>query len=133
MMALSTDLVCLVSLTLFGVALAHLPALARMRAAGVGWGLGNRAQQPAVPDWVDRADRAHRNLLDNLPLYAVAILTVALVGRSDAVSAAAALTLVGARLLHAITYIGGITALGLRSAAYFVAFGATLTILSRLL
>lgn len=104
-----------------------------MRVAGTTWGIGNRTEQPQVPDWVGRADRAHKNLIDNLPLYAVAILAVAVAGRSDSTSAIAAAVLLGARVLHSALYIAGVTFLGMRSGAYFVALLATLTILSRLL
>jgi uncharacterized MAPEG superfamily protein len=132
-MRISADLVCLIVLALWGVILAHLPAAARIRAAGLAWGMGNRTEAPPVPDWVHRADRAFRNHVDNLPLYAIAILTVAVAGKADGVSATAALVLAGARVVHSVSYIAGITVLGLRSNAYFVALGACLVILSRLL
>lgn len=133
-MTMTTDLCCLILLGLLTVPLAHLPSLRRMRGAGTAWGLGNRdTPPPPMPAWVERADRAHRNLLDNLPFYAISILVVALLGKQDGMSATASMTLLGARLAHAALYIGGVTFLGLRSGAYFVALGACLVILSRLL
>ncbi len=132
-MTITTDLLCLSLLALWSVPLAHLPAVARMRAAGTAWGLGNRDQAPEVPDWVKRADRAQRNHLDNLPLYAIAILSVAVAGRADHLSAVAALAILLARVFHSIVYIAGITTLGLRSTAYFVALFACLVVFSRLL
>jgi len=48
MMRISTDLVCLVLLALWGVPLAHLPAIGRMRVAGLGWAIGNRGEAPKV-------------------------------------------------------------------------------------
>ena len=132
-MAITTDLCCLTILGLWSVPLAHLPAVARMRAAGAVWGAGNRENAPPVPDWVGRADRAQRNHLDNLPFYAIAILVVALCGKADSVSATAAMALLGARVAHGILYIAGVTFLGLRSLAYFVALASCLVILSRLL
>lgn len=132
-MRIGTELVCLVFLSLWGVLLAHLPAVARMHIAGTRWGMGNRTEDVKVPEWVGRADRAYRNHVDNLGFYAIALLVVSLSGKGDVVSATAAQVLFGARIVHSVSYIAGITVLGLRSLAYFTALGACLVVLSRLL
>lgn len=134
MIAVNTELYCLVGLATLCVPLAHLPAIARILKVGAAWGVGNRDQDlPGLPAWIGRADRAHKNLVENIAFYCAALFAVLITGRCDGVTHVAALTLVGARLCHAALYIGGVTFLGLRSGAYFVALASTLTLLSRLL
>jgi uncharacterized MAPEG superfamily protein len=69
---------------------------------------GNRENMPEITGWGGRAQRAHRNMLENLVLFAILVLTAKAAGvRND-------MTLLGAQLFfwgrvaHAAIYIAGI-------------------------
>ncbi|TYQ27771.1 MAPEG family protein [Pseudanabaena sp. UWO311] len=126
---MNSDLTSLTILALWGIALNHTPAIARVLRSNVAWGMGNRETSPDVPAWVERADRAQRNHHDNLAAIAIVILSAQVMGKTDAITGIAAIVIVTSRILHSLTYIFGIV--GLRSLAYFVALGALLVIVWR--
>ena len=127
---MNTDLICLLILALWTVPLNHVPALARLAEAGVGWGLSNREKMPDVPPWVGRADRAQRNHHDNLALTATVIFMAQITGNADGITAISSIVVVTMRVLHGIFYMIGIPVL--RSLAYFIYILALLTIVWRL-
>ncbi|MBD0268882.1 MAG: MAPEG family protein [Cyanobacteria bacterium Co-bin8] len=128
---MTVDLVCLLILALWSIPLNHIPAIARVTQSNVAWGMGNRETSPKVPAWVERADRAQRNHHDNLAMIAAVILTAAVAGQADGVTAIASIVVVVMRLLHSLSYMLGI--IGLRSLVYFAALGALLVIVWRTL
>ena len=93
--------------------------------------LGNRDHPPDLPAWAWRADRAHRNMLENFPHFAAFVLAANLAGLANWQTALGATIFFWARLAHAIFYIAGIWRL--RAVAYFAGFGGELLILFRLL
>ena len=97
---------------------------------GLAWGFGNRAAKLAVADWVGRAERAHRNLIENLAPFAILVLVAQVAGRADARTALGATLFFWARVGHAAVYIAGIPYL--RTAVFFVGTAGELLILSRL-
>ncbi|MEM8637648.1 MAG: MAPEG family protein [Cyanobacteria bacterium P01_G01_bin.54] len=115
---MTLDLIALLVLALWTVPLNHLPALARMQTAGVQWALSNRAENPNIPDWVGRADRAQRNHLDNLALIATIVLLAHAVGRVDHITAIAAVVITTSRISHSLFYLIGQPLA--RSLSYFV-------------
>jgi uncharacterized MAPEG superfamily protein len=64
--------------------------------------LGNREDPPPLPAWASRADRAHRNMLENLPHFAVLALLVNAIGLANAHSALGATMFFWARVAHAL-------------------------------
>ena len=130
-MTLTTDLLCLMILALWTIPLNHIPAIARFQQAGLDWAMGNRDTSPKVPDWVGRADRAQRNHHDNLAMIAAVILTAAVTGQSDGVTAIAAIVIVAMRILHSVFYMLGVPAI--RSTAYFGSILGLLVIVWRIL
>ncbi len=93
--------------------------------------LGNRENPPPLPPWASRADRAHRNMLENFPHFAVLVLVVNAAGLANSQTAVGATVFFWARLAHAIIYIAGTWQL--RAIAYFVGVAGELLILFRLL
>ncbi len=95
--------------------------------------LGNREHPtpPPLPPWAGRADRAHRNMLENFPHFAALVLVVNAAGRANAQTALGATIFFWARLAHAILYISGIWQF--RAIAYFAGVGGELLILLQLL
>lgn len=98
---------------------------------GMEWGLGNRDQPMQFPAWVDRAKRAHNNLLENLPTFAILVLVATATGNLNFWTALGAGLFFFARVIYAAIYIAGIT--GLRTVIFFVGTVGQLLILLQLI
>ncbi len=113
---MTTDLLCLLILALWSIPLNHTPAIPRVIAGGLSWGLGNREESPEVAPWVERADRAQRNHHDNLASIAILILITHVSRQADEITTIASIVILCSRLVHGLAYIAGIGAV--RSFAY---------------
>ena len=69
---------------------------------------GNRESMPEITGWAGRAIRAHRNMMENLPLFAVLVLIAHVAGRNNAICILGEQIFVWGRLAHAILYTAGI-------------------------
>jgi uncharacterized MAPEG superfamily protein len=69
---------------------------------------GNREGMPEIKGWGGRAARAHRNLLENLVLFAALVLVAVAAGRTNAMTLLGAQIFVWARLIYAAVYIVGL-------------------------
>lgn len=110
--------------------LAWLPAsVCKFRTYGWGWLLSNRsvAGLPPLPEWGQRASRAHENLKENFPGFAVAVLLLALTGGFDRGTHLAAGLFAIARLVHMPVYIRGLV--WPRVISWILGVGATLYLL----
>jgi uncharacterized MAPEG superfamily protein len=111
---------------LFLLLLAVLLTFAQMLVAVVGATLqvglprlaGNREGMPPVTGWAGRAQRAHRNMLESLVLFAVLVLIAVMTDKANAATLFGAQVFVWARLAYAAIYIFGIP--WLRTAAWSV-------------
>jgi len=86
---------------------AGLPALA-----------GNREGLAPASGWAGRAARAHRNMIENLVLFAALILIATLSNRTDSMTLLGAQIFFWARLVYAFVYLAGIP--WLRTGVWFV-------------
>ncbi|MBV8116307.1 MAG: MAPEG family protein [Silvibacterium sp.] len=89
---------------------------------------GNREGMGDCPGWVGRAQRAHRNMLENLPLFAAAVLVTAAAGKANDMTALGAQIFFYARLVYVPIYLLGVH--WLRTAAWtasMVGLGVILT------
>ena len=68
----------------------------------------NREDLPAIVGWAGRAQRAHRNMLENLVLFAVLVLLAQVAGKANAMTALGAQLFFWGRLAHAAVYLAGI-------------------------
>ena len=84
---------------------------------GLGALAGNR-DGFAPEGMAGRASRAHRNMLENLPLFAALVLVVQLAGLNSDLTALGAQIFVIARLVYGVIYIIGVP--WLRTATWFV-------------
>lgn len=103
------ELQMLALMTLFFM-LAWLPAsVSKYQTYGWGWLLSNRstAGLPPLPEWGQRAERAHANLMANYPGFTVAVLLLAITGGFTQGTRVAAAVFVAARMLHMLFYIRG--------------------------
>ncbi len=79
---------------------------------------GNRDAVPAFGGWVGRAQRAHRNMLESLVLFAVLVLIAVMTDKANAATLFGAQVFVWGRVAYAAIYLFGIP--WLRTAAWFV-------------
>lgn len=86
-----------------------------------------------LPDWVNRANRAHMNAVESLAPFAVVVLIAALLGVSTPVTVATAAIFFWARLAHAVIHISGVGVLMVRTVIFTVAWGAFMTFALELL
>ncbi len=70
--------------------------------------LGNREDTPKLTGLAGRAQRAHLNMIENLPLFIALVLAAQVSNRLDAVTLLGAQLFFWARLLYAVVYIVGI-------------------------
>jgi uncharacterized MAPEG superfamily protein len=79
---------------------------------------GNREGLAPLAGWAGRAQRAHRNMLENLVLFAALILICAVTNKTNATTLLGAQLFLWARLAYAVIYLAGIPYL--RTAAWVV-------------
>ncbi len=107
---------------LWSAALTLLLAIIAASAATLELGLprlaGNRENMPELAGWAGRAQRAHRNMLENLVLFAIVVLAARLTNVSNAVTLLGAQLFFFGRIAHAILYVAGIP--WLRTLAWLV-------------
>jgi len=69
---------------------------------------GNRDNLPVFAGWAGRAQRAHRNMLESLVLFACVVLIAVIAGRTDRITLLGAQLFFWARLAYAVIYLIGI-------------------------
>jgi len=69
---------------------------------------GNREPLPELTGWAGRATRAHRNMLENLVLFAVLVIVAHMAGVANETTVLGAQLFLWARLAYAIVYLIGI-------------------------
>ena len=100
-----TLLTCAVVLAL---AQAVLAVLGAMMQVGLPALAGNREGLPEITGWAGRAARAHRNMLENLVLFAALVLVAVAAGRTNAMTLLGAQIFIWARLAYAGVYVVGL-------------------------
>lgn len=97
---------------------------------GMEWGLGNRDQPLRLPDWAERAKRAHYNMVENLAPFAILVLVAHVSGHANATTALGSVIFFVSRVAHGAVYIAGITVV--RTIVFFAAIAGELLIFSQL-
>ena len=69
---------------------------------------GNRDNVPQLHGWAGRAARAHRNMLENLTLFAVLVMVTQTTGTSNAGTVLGAQLFLWARVAYAVLYVAGV-------------------------
>ena len=69
---------------------------------------GNREDLPKMTGWAGRAERAHRNMLENLILFAILVLVAQAAGVRNGMTLLGAQLFFWGRVAHAVLYIAGI-------------------------
>jgi len=91
---------------------------------------GNRENMPEMASWAGRAARAHRNMLENLVLFAILVFAARFANISNAMTVLGAQLFFFGRLAHSVIYLAGIP--WLRTAAWTVSVIGLLLILWQL-
>ena len=104
------------------VALAVVQMLVAVNGAMLQVGLptlaGNHERFPEITGWAGRAARAHRNMLENLPLFAILILVALVAGKTNDMTLLGAQLFFWGRLAYAAVYVAGVP--WLRTGVWFV-------------
>ncbi len=79
---------------------------------------GNREDVPVLAGWAGRAQRAHRNMIENLVLFAALVIVAHLAGKTGGMVLLGAQIFFWARLAYALIYVAGIP--WLRTASWAV-------------
>ena len=110
------------SLLLWSAALALVLVVVSVIGAQMQVGLppliGNRDGMPEITGWAGRAQRAHRNLLENLVLFAILVLVARSLAITNAATELGAYLFFWGRVAHAGFYIAGLP--WVRTAAWAV-------------
>jgi uncharacterized MAPEG superfamily protein len=100
------------SLLVWSVLLAFVQVLVAVMGAQMQVGLltlvGNREKFPEITGWAGRAARAHRNMVENLVLFAALVLVAVAAGKTNATTLLGAQLFFWARVAYAIVYLIGI-------------------------
>ena len=112
--------------TIIFTSLTWLPyILNRIVVRGLGGAMGYEANQPHA-EWAERAMKAHSNAVENLVLFAPAVLVLHQLGISTETTAMAAMVYFATRVIHYVTYVFKIPVL--RTLSFFAAWGAILVL-----
>jgi uncharacterized MAPEG superfamily protein len=69
---------------------------------------GTREGLPPATGWAGRAARAHRNMIENLALFAALILIAVVAGKTNDMTLLGAQIFFWARLVYAFVYLAGV-------------------------
>jgi uncharacterized MAPEG superfamily protein len=82
------------------------------------------APTSSLPDWVNRANRAHMNAVESFGPFAAVVLAAHALGVSTPVTAFAATVFFGARVVHAVVHVSGFSRLMARTLVFSVGWAA---------
>ena len=100
-----TLLTCAVVLTFAQMLVAVLGAMLQVGLPALA---ANRDGLPEIKGWAGRAARAHRNMLENLVLFAALVLVAVAAGKTNDMTLTGAQLFFWARLVYALVYIAGV-------------------------
>ena len=102
------ELLLLVWAVLLTLVQAVIAAQGALMQVGLPMLAGNREGVPEIKGWGGRAARAHRNMLENLVLFAALVLVAVVAGKTNAMTLLGAQIFLYARIVYAPVYIAGV-------------------------
>ena len=105
---MSTDLTLLVWAVALTLAQSVIAVAGAMLQVGPTALAGNRENLPPITGWADRAARAHRNMLENLVLFAALVLVAQVSGKANGKTALGSELFFWARLAYVPVFLIGI-------------------------
>jgi uncharacterized MAPEG superfamily protein len=122
------------TLLVWSVVLAFVQVLIAVQGAMMQVGLpalaGNRESLPEITGWAGRAQRAQRNMVENLVVFAALVLVAVVAGKTNDMTLLGAQIFVWARVAYAAVYIAGIP--WLRTGVWFVSVIGMILIFAQL-
>jgi uncharacterized MAPEG superfamily protein len=103
-----SDLIWLIIAVIVGLVQILIATQAAQPYRGLDWNVGPRDTPIPVDGVAGRLERAYRNFLETFPLFAAALLVVALENKSDGASHWGAILYVGARIVYVPLYAFGV-------------------------
>lgn len=98
-------------LLLWAVGLTFIQVLIAVMGAFLQCGLpmlaGNRDNMPVLTGWAGRAQRAHRNMVENMVLFVALIVLLAVTGKSNQMTILGAELFFWGRFAYALVYLAG--------------------------
>ena len=104
---MNPELMLLVWAVLLTLVQAVIAAQGALMQVGLPMLAGNREGVPEIKGWGGRAARAHRNMLENLVLFAALVLVAVVAGKTNAMTLLGAQIFLYARIVYAPVYIAG--------------------------
>ena len=105
---MSVELTMLVWSTVLAFVQAVIGVQGALNQVGLPLLAGNRDNMPVIVDWGGRAQRAHRNMLENLVLFAVLVLVAVVAGKTNDTTLLGAQIFLYARIAYALVYLAGL-------------------------
>ena len=105
---MKSELSLLVWATLLTLVQAVVAVQGAMMQVGLPMLAGNREGMPEIRGCGGRAARAHRNMLENLVLFAALVLAAVIAGKTNSTTLLGAQIFLYARIAYALVYIAGI-------------------------
>jgi uncharacterized MAPEG superfamily protein len=123
------------SLLVWSVALAFVQVLVAVQGAMMQFGLpalvANRESLPELTGWAGRAQRAQRNMVENLLLFAPLVLVAVVADKTNTTTLLGAQIFFWARVAYAGVYVAGIV--WLRTGVWFVSVIGLIMIFAQLI
>jgi uncharacterized MAPEG superfamily protein len=130
-MRMTPELMYLLWSVALTVVLVVVATLAAIQQVGLPKLAGNRENMPELQGWAGRAQRAHRNMLESLVLFAILVLAARALNVSNNLTVLGAQLFFWGRLAHAVLYIAGVS--WVRTAAWAVSVAGLLLIFLQLI
>jgi uncharacterized MAPEG superfamily protein len=102
------ELTLLVWATVLTLVQAVIAVQGAMMQVGLPTLAGNREGMPEIKGWGGRASRAHRNMLENLVLFAILVIVAVLADKTNGTTLLGAQIFLYARIAYALVYIAGL-------------------------
>ncbi|HTZ36938.1 MAG TPA: MAPEG family protein [Stellaceae bacterium] len=127
---MTPDLTLLVWVVVLSFVEVIVAVLAAQLQVGLPMLAGNRDALPSLTGFAGRAQRAHRNMLESLPLFIALVLVAHIASRVDATAVLGCQLFFWGRLAHWLIYLAGIP--WLRTLAWLVSVIGLVLIFGRL-
>lgn len=103
-----------------------ISAASNVTAMGQAWGVSNREDTPPSDGFKGRAKRAYMNLLEQLVIFSLLVITAHIAGIHSSLTVLAAQLFLAGRIAHAIVYLAGWTFISIRTLVWVVALVGTI-------
>ncbi|MSP41794.1 MAG: MAPEG family protein [Alphaproteobacteria bacterium] len=125
---MTVELTILAWSTVLLIVLILISANANIMAMGLEWAIGNRDTPANVSGWGARARRTYLNHLESLLVFGLLVIVAHLGNVHTSLTVLGAQLFLGARIIYAVLYIAGVSALASRTLAFFVGLTGTIMI-----